>query len=51
MKRPSPYMEVPSHPANAVAGAATRYPEGLAEIVDEDFSISKQLFSEDQASF
>lgn len=44
-------MEVPSHPANAVAGAVTRYPEGLAEIVDEDFYISKQLFSEDQASF
>lgn len=44
-------MEVPSHPANAVAGTATRYPGGLAEIVDEDFSIRKQLFSEDQASF
>lgn len=44
-------MEVPHHPANAVAGAATRYPEGLAEVVDEDFCISKQAFSEDQASF
>ena len=43
--------EVPSHPPNAIAGAATRYPEGLAEIVDEDFYNSKQIFSEDQASF